>query len=73
MNYSTLAFEPPRHFGRVAAPFEITDDEKFQDILDPLGFTFGLSLCIRLLNKAHVLGLVFDVFLFSTYGDFREQ
>eukprot|EP00435_Cladocopium_sp_Y103_P039143 s3366_g10.t1 len=34
-----------------AATFEINDDPVYQDMLHPLGFSFALSLCLRLYKK----------------------
>ena len=41
-----------RRLGMKAATYEINDDGQYQDILDPLGFVFALSLCIRLFKEA---------------------
>lgn len=41
-----------RRLGLEAATYEINDDSKYQNMLDPLGFVFALSLCIRLFKRA---------------------
>lgn len=46
-----------RRLGYAAATYEIEDDAVFQNMLDPLGFCFALSLCIRLFKKVGVKGL----------------
>lgn len=40
-----------RFYGQPAATFEIEDDPKLQNILDPLGFCFLLSMCFRLVPR----------------------
>ncbi|CAL1147042.1 unnamed protein product [Cladocopium goreaui] len=41
-----------QYYGFSAATYEIADDGIYQDILNPLGFCFALSLCIRLFKEA---------------------
>ena len=40
-----------RRYGMAAATFEINDDSVYQDMLNPLGFSFALSLCLRLYKQ----------------------
>lgn len=46
-----------RRLGLAAATYEINDDSVYQNMLDPLGFCFALSLCIRLFKKVGMKGL----------------
>ena len=41
----------PRRYGMLAATYEINDDPVYQDMLNPLGFSFALSLCLRLYKQ----------------------
>lgn len=43
-----------RYYGFSAATYEIADDGIHQDILNPLGFCFALSLCIRLFKEVQM-------------------